>query len=152
METAASKTKPFLRTNFVVSTILKVEVAVIFLFFMGKDTINGFYLATACACVNQVTEMLYVKKEAQLQRLFILLGSLVLIMCLLITTYALSLDFAYVRNGETRIDTPKIWLLVKTIGFTLTVLGAVRLLALGGDWFVNRHEQNRKLKNQSPEK
>ncbi|MEI7535351.1 MAG: hypothetical protein WCK57_13370 [Verrucomicrobiae bacterium] len=140
-----------MRTNFVVSTIFKFEVAVIFLFYLGKDPINGFYLAAACACVNQITEMLYVKKETQLQRLFVLLGSLFLIMCLFIITYAFSLDFTYVRHGEARIDTPKIWLLVKSIGFTATVLGAVRLLALGGDWFVNRHEQNKKLKNNHQE-
>lgn len=79
------------------------------------------------------------------QKLLVLLKSLSVTLCFYSIAYFIHADFTYHRHGETRIDTYKIWLIAKVLVAIFVLLGGVRLLAVGGDCFINRHEQNKKL-------
>jgi asparagine N-glycosylation enzyme membrane subunit Stt3 len=147
MEAVDSKFEPIApRSHFFVSTFLKIEVAVIFMFFGGKDVPEDFYLAAAlaavCAVVNQVTEMLYLRKTTQRKRLLLLFESLLVIVLLFLVAYLSlafwkDLSFTYIRKGETRIDTFRIWALAKLLGFTFAILASERLVAILADTFLS---------------
>jgi hypothetical protein len=147
METADSNKELSARkSSLVVLIALKIEIVLAVLFFSEGSIDKAISLGIACALVNQVTEMYYLEKTTLRQKLIVLLKSLLVTLFFYLAAYSIGVDFMYYRHGQTGIETYKIWLLAKVLIFLFVFLGACRLLAIGGDWLINRHEQNKNQK------
>lgn len=147
METVDSNKDLLAReSSLAVSSILKLEIAFAVLFFIENSIELAMALAVACVCVNQLTEIYYVKKTTFRQKLLILLKSLLVTLCIYLTAYLIHVEFIFSRHGETRIDSYKIWLVAKLLAFVFIFLATLRLSAVGGDCLINWHRQNKKPK------
>jgi uncharacterized membrane protein len=152
METVDSKKEPSIHgSNFVVSLFLKFEIAQAVLFFAEDFTDIALTLGVAVAVVNQFTEMIYLKKKKQGQRIFVLFKSLLAVLCLFLAASSIHAQFFHHRQGETKIDFYNVFLLAKVIGFLFIFLGAVRLSAVSCDWLINRKRAAQNLKQSTPD-
>ena len=146
METADSNRElSALKSNMVVSTVLKVEIILAVLFLSDETMDKAISLGAACAFVNQFTEMYYLKKTTLRSKLLVLFKSILVTLFFYLAAYSIGVDFFLYRHGQTSIDIYKIGLLAKVLAFLFVLLGSVRFLAVGGDWLINRHEQSKRI-------
>lgn len=150
METVDSKIEPLAhKSNLVVSIIFKIEIILAVVWFFESSVDLAIVIGTACAFINQFTEIHYCKATAPRKKLQILLLSLLVIWGLYLAATLIHVDFTYHRQGQTGVDTYKIWLAAKVLCFLFVFLVAERLFAVGADYLIKRIEQNRKLKDTS---
>lgn len=148
METADSNKESLApKSIFVISTFFKVELAVAFLFLSIKSTEGAFLFAVVCGCFNQITEQIYLKRKSAWQKIFFLFASLLVVLLFYFAAYFIcGVQLLYHRNGEIKIDISNVRLIIKLVATAAILLGAGRLLAFGGDYFVSRYEQRKNQK------
>jgi len=150
----------------VLSTMLKLESAFVFVCFGGAEIGDIRYLSTALglagavAIVNQVTEARYNEKALRKEKLLILVKSLLLILALYLAAYLaaawmLDLSFIRTRKGIATADTARIWAVSGLLGFTGAMLAVDRTIGVFCDYlwtrkFKARHRLDPSLLPQQP--
>jgi hypothetical protein len=126
---------------FAVATVLKIEVAMIFLFTADLSIERAFGVAIIWAVINQITEAFYSQCTHFNKKLITLFVSILPSLFIYLMVMTFSIQFTYQSHGQTKFDHAKIWALALLTLVVAGITGILRLAACAADFILNRYHR-----------